>query len=98
MLPRKFEIPSLGDWAWASTASKTVAASMTAAARLTIDDPVSPIVPYPFEENFPVSKGLVTVSNRLTSRILFLTSAPDRARNDHHTSAFVPGCKPATNA
>ncbi|MFL6789738.1 MAG: hypothetical protein ACJ8EE_00990, partial [Bradyrhizobium sp.] len=27
-LPRKFEIPSPEDWAWASTASNTVAASM----------------------------------------------------------------------
>src|SRR5882672_10489782 len=66
MLPRKFEIPSPEDWAWASTASKTVAASMAAPARLTIDDPVSLIVPYPSLQNCRVSKGLVTVSNGLT--------------------------------
>src|SRR5260370_37677628 len=35
-----------------------------------------------------VSKGLVTVSDGLTR---------GKARNYHYTSAYVPGCKPATN-
>src|SRR4051794_13903493 len=86
-LPRKFEIPSPEDWAWASTASNTVAASTAAAARPTID-PVLLIMPFPSLHCFRVSKGLVTVSNGLTR---------DKARNYHHTSVFVPGCKPATN-
>src|SRR5712672_2825940 len=53
MLPRKFEIPSPEDCAWASTASKTVAASMAAPARLTIDNPVS-LIAVPVSSDLPV--------------------------------------------
>src|SRR5882757_10810556 len=57
MLPSRFEIPSPEDWAWASTASKTVAASMAAPARLTIDNPVS-LIAVPVSSELPFQKAL----------------------------------------
>ena len=46
----------------------------------------------------PVSEGPATVSNSLTEGILLSRPAQRKGRrNDHHTSAFVRGCKPAIN-
>ena len=101
MLPKKFETPLPEDWAWDGPGRplehNSAAAIRIAPVRLLIARSIRPM-PCPSVASNPVSEGPVTVSNSLTEGILL--SRPARARGGettHHTSAFVPGCKPAIN-
>ena len=82
---------------WLET--NNAAAKMIALARLPLEVPVDRMVCR--LPQTPASEGPVTVSNSLTkARFWCLPPQPARAlteNNQHHTSAFVSGCKTATN-
>ena len=107
MLSRRFCRPPPDDCARASPASSSAAASMTAPGQpvrrsFHPSHHVPPALP-----EIPLSEGPVTVSNSLTEAefccrlILTLRFRRPEYRSASskvgHTSAFVPGCKPATN-
>ena len=93
MLPNRFESPPPDDCAAASPDSSSAAATTAAPVRFAIDGPVRrhvsalpkhPAFRRPCHGFQQLNKG----------EILFLALGDEWT---HHTSAFVPGCKPATN-
>src|SRR5882672_5783527 len=103
MLPKKFDTPlPLDDWANAPVQNKeacsSVTATMIAAVRLLTAVPVQRMLSPPLTSRFSKAppEGPVTLSNSLTKPGFCFACFPWQGgggNDQHHTSAFVPGCK-----